>query len=127
MIQDTTPSVHAIMTHAGRSVVDLSVEQIRPLRGRAFVEMLDSILSATIVLPGEDPKSRTIHRGRVLSLGAPCLSALDHEIPWLCEPGDEVYFVLSLWLDKMRRMRILGVKGEVWCVGQVEVLARVER
>ena len=120
--QDTTPSVAEVM-RSGPSHDELSIpiSKIRPLRARAFVEVLDEVVSPIIVIES-NARDRKWYRGRVLALGLPSLEA-----PWLCAPGDEVIFVLAVWLDRMRITRFVGVRGEVAVLAQGEILGVVTR
>lgn len=120
--QDITPSAHEIMS-AGPSHYELAIpiSKIRPLRARAFVEVLSEVVSQTIIVPNGDPRDRKWWRGRVLALGLPSIEAME----WRCKVGDEVIFVLAVWLDKMRITRFVGVRGEVAVLAQAEILAVV--
>jgi co-chaperonin GroES (HSP10) len=91
---------------------------MRPMRGRALLQVLDRN-SSTIITPDGRPLDKKIHRGRVVSLGAPALSN-GVEQPWGCAPGDEVLYVYAIALEKVRRFR-----GYVVC-GQEEIQAVIE-
>jgi co-chaperonin GroES (HSP10) len=126
--QDVTPDAHQIMS-AGPShdEVAIPIAKIRPLRGRAFVEVLKEIVSPIITIDS-DPRERKWYRGKVLALGKPaCVGYGGPETPWCCAPGDEIVFVLAVWLDRMRITRFVGIKGEVAVLAQGEILAVVIR
>jgi co-chaperonin GroES (HSP10) len=134
--QDVTPDVHAIMTAPpSHDEVAIPIAKIRPLRGRVFVEVLDQVQPGLIIRPAmhsfatHNDHARTWHRGRVLALGLPAYVTTPGtpEVPWGVGVGDEVFFVLAVWLDKMRITRFVGVRGEVAVLAQCEVLASVDR
>lgn len=125
--QDTTPKVADVMGHVSHSQVAIPIEKIRPLRGRAFVEVYGEIESI-IIMPDSDPTERTWYRGRILALGKPaCVGHGGPEVPWSCGVGDEIVFVLFVWMDRMRITSFVGVRGKVAVIAQGEILAKVER
>jgi hypothetical protein len=128
LAQDRTLDAAQIMG-AGPShdEVAIPIDRIRPLRGRAFVEVLGEFRKdSRIIMPEAGPRDRTWYRGKVLALGQPArVNYVGPEWPWLCKPGDEVVFVLAVWLDKMRITRFVGVRGDVAVLAQLEILGVV--
>jgi len=114
-----------------------STPGLRPLRGRALVEVL-SEYTGLLVLPDLDPhaeREKKSHRGRVLALGPPAHAERSWDgdrwvggapVPWDCRVGDEVQFVFAVWLDKMRRGRdwpeSMGGNAELAVIAQEEIL-----
>lgn len=125
-VQDTSPSVADIMArHESPARV---VGKYRPMRGQAYV-LIDRIKSSLILMPDEDPREEKVHRGRVLALGPPAFldsSGGSPEVPWDVSVGDEVCFVLAVWLDRMRMLEMFGVKGTVCVVAQGEIVGKHE-
>ena len=99
----------------------------RPMRGQAYIEMTEE-KSETIILPEANREDTKSHRGIVLALGPPA-RLTDHpdsaQVPWGFDVGDEVIFVLAVWMD---RMRILGMRGKrVAVVAQGEICGVIDR
>jgi len=103
------------------------VSEIRPLRGRALLQLHESELASErnengIIIPGTgfNPRDKKIHRGRVLALGLPMLSGKRSkcEVPWDCAVGDDVMFVYALALERNRRFEDTVIVGqsELQCV-----------
>lgn len=122
-IYDITPSAADIMT-AKDSHGEVQGDY-RPMRGQAYVLMLDPEPSP-ITLTGHNPREEKWHRGRILALGEPAFldSRQDSPVvPWDVSEGDEVIFLLAVWLDKMRIMAWRGQDRNVAVVAQVEIIA----
>lgn len=120
-IEDRSVSAADIMT-AKESHGNIET-RYRPMRGQAYIEMVAE-KSSLIVMPDANPHDEKSNRGKVLALGPPA-RLTDHPdspmVPWDIAVGDEVVFVLAVWLD---RMRILGMHGKrVAVVAQGEVVA----
>ena len=94
----------------------------RPMRGRAFVEVIQQ-KSRIILGLDVDPRDEISHRGRVLALGPPARLTDDPaspEVPWDVEVGDEIVFVI----DGVYRGRVIdwrNVRGQVCVVSQGEI------
>ena len=124
-IYDVGPSAADIMT-APESHGEAH-DTYRPMRGQAYVELLDPV-SSPIMLTGLNPREDKWHRGRVIALGEPAFLGArpdSPEVPWDCQVGDEVIFVLAIWMDRMRILRMPGIKRKVAVVGQVEIMGVV--
>lgn len=126
-MRDVTRSAAEIMKSIDAG---LSIEKrYRPMRGQAYVQMLER-RSSILIDPGEDPRDhKGCHRGRIFALGPPARLA-EHAyspvVPWDCKVGDEIVFNLFTWLDKFRTMRLFGVDGLVMVVAQGEIHGVVE-
>jgi hypothetical protein len=95
----------------------------RPMRGQAYV-MREKRAHGLIVVP-DDPKKDSIHVGTVLDLGEPARltdQPSSPVVPWDLRVGDRVYFVMGVWLDKMRTLEFVGVKGDVVVLAQGEIV-----
>jgi hypothetical protein len=123
----------ALDSHGAGMVVKGHVG-LRMLPGRAVVEEIPRRKSVIITMKDNDNDEKW-YRGRVLAMGPPGVTPRSFdgeawvggaEVPWGCKVGDEVLFEPHLWLDKMRTYEFFGVRGRVWIVGQVEVMAVVE-
>ncbi len=77
------------------------IRNCRPLRGRVIVQLMDEPMGSIITL--DKPSSRKIHRGRVVSFGAPAVTKGGVEVPVAFAVGDVVLFVYALSLEKSRR------------------------
>jgi co-chaperonin GroES (HSP10) len=107
------------MDHVPHEVLAIDWATLRPLRGRAFVEILPEFESELVLLDSPD---RERYRGRVLKLGPPAEWPNGRQAEWGCAEGDEVFFVLSVWMDRMRCFPVAGVRGLVAVLAQEEVL-----
>ena len=100
-------------------------EKYRPMRGQAYV-LMQHIETSPLIIHRGNPRDEKSHRGKVVALG-PAARLTEHPdspiIPWGIEVGDDVHFVLAVWLDKMRVLEMLGVTGDVAVVSQAEILA----
>jgi hypothetical protein len=127
--EDVTASSADIMKAINSHGAAYVSRRLRPLRGRAVVELLGETPSI-LHMPDADPRDVKWHRGKVLALGKPAFvggKSTSPEMPWGCQVGDEVIFHLFLWLDAMRTLVYPGAKGKCMVVGQVEVQAVIER
>ena len=125
--------LQALDSH-GAGMVVTRHDGLRMLAGRAVVEESPRRKPVIITMKDNDNDEKW-YRGRVLAMGPPGVTPRSFdgetwvggaEVPWGCKVGDEVLFVPHLWLDKMRTYEFFGVRGRVWIVGQVEVMAVVE-
>lgn len=125
-MRDVTRTVSEVMggTHHHEPVSG----RYTPRRGQAYVQVQEP-KSDVLVLLAEDPREQKSHRGKVLALGPPA-RLTDHpdapEVPWGVAVGDDVLFVLAVWMDRMRVLEFTGVRGHVAVVAQGEVLAVVD-
>jgi co-chaperonin GroES (HSP10) len=104
---------------------------IQPLRGRALVqrhpeELGEYQLPSGIIIPGtvgSDPRKFRIHRGKILALGKPAFEyeCKGIERPWDCNVGDEIYFVFSIALEKVRAFENMAfvAQEEILCVTEI--------
>ena len=137
-IEQVSPSAADVMNdkHShGAGMVVKSHHGLRMLPGRAVVEEIPRRKSVIITMSDDENGEQKWYRGKVLALGPPGVTPRSFdgeawvggvEVPWGCAVGDEVLFEPHLWLDRMRTYEFFDVRGRVWIVGQVEVMAVVE-
>ena len=136
-IEDVTRSAADVMNEKdshGAGMVVKGARCMRVLPGRVVVEQVAR--KSIIITRDDSDEDQKYYRGKVLSMGPPGVTPRacredgtwhgGHEVPWGFKVGDEILFEPTIWLDRMRTFEFFGVKGRVWVVGQVEVLAVVE-
>ncbi len=98
-----------------------TLRAMRPLRGRALVEVEPERPSSILWSPtATGRKDRGAHFGRVLALGEPARDPSGVEQPWGCAVGDRVIYVYGVALERVRRF-----EGDLLVVAQEELQAVV--